>query len=58
MLERVQERGDDLPVASERREVLERQVDRPTDASGAAQRSQLVELALMACHDTERGRPR
>jgi len=48
VIDRVAEQCDDLLVVTEAGEVLERQVDGSTDATRAAQRAQLVELALMA----------
>jgi hypothetical protein len=47
VIDRVAEQRDDLLVVAEAREVLERQVDGSTDATRAAQRPQLVQLALM-----------
>jgi hypothetical protein len=48
----VDQEGDDLVVATERCDVLERQVDRPGEPARATQRSQLLELSLMAGHGT------
>jgi hypothetical protein len=44
--------GDDLVVAPERGDVLERQVHGPGQPTRATQRAQLVELSLAASHGT------
>jgi hypothetical protein len=48
----VDQEGDDLIVAPERGDVLERQVDGPGEPTRATQRAQLIELSLVASHGT------
>lgn len=50
LVEDLGEQGDDVVVAPELREVLEREVDGTADGAGAAQVTELVELSLATGH--------
>ncbi len=52
LLDSLREQVEDLAVAPEVGEVLERQVDRTDDRAGGAQVAKLVELSLTAGHAT------